>query len=40
MLKKIIDNRPFNSLEGLESISDIGPARIRDIKEQGIAYVD
>jgi len=38
--QQIIDLRPFDSLDGLLQVSGIGPARLQDIKDQGIAYVE
>jgi len=37
--KEIIELRPFASLDDLDKVSGIGPARLRDIKAEGIAYV-
>lgn len=36
---ELIDLRPFNTLEELARISGIGPARVRDIIEEGVACV-
>lgn len=38
--QEIISKRPFSSVDELISINGIGPARIKDIKEEGKAYVD
>ena len=38
--ESIINHRPFVSLDGLTRISGISPARLQDIKDEGIAYVD
>ena len=38
--EEIITLRPFRSLDGLTRVTGIGPARLKDIKEQGIAYVE
>jgi competence protein ComEC len=35
----LIDSRPFTSIDDLSRISGIGPARIKDIKEQGVACI-
>lgn len=37
---EIIELRPFESLDGLLDVSGIGPSRLQDIKDQGIAYVE
>lgn len=37
--EELINLRPFNSLEDLSRIPGIGPARIRDIKSQGLACI-
>ncbi len=37
--KELISLRPFFSLDGLVKIKGIGEARLRDIKEQGLAWV-
>lgn len=37
--REIISLRPFSSLDELSRVSGIGPARIRDIREQGLAMV-
>ena len=36
----IISHRSFTSLDGLTRVSGISPARLQDIKDEGIAYVD
>ena len=36
----LISKRPFTSIEDMERITGIASARIVDIKEQGLAYVD
>jgi DNA uptake protein ComE-like DNA-binding protein len=36
---ELIQLRPFSSLDDLVRIKGIGPARLADIKEQGIACV-
>ena len=36
----IIRLRPFSSLDGLSRVTGIGPARLRDIKDEGKAYVE
>jgi DNA uptake protein ComE-like DNA-binding protein len=36
---ELIQIRPFSSLDDLVRINGIGPARLADIKEQGIACV-
>jgi DNA uptake protein ComE-like DNA-binding protein len=36
---ELISLRPFSSLDDLARIKGIGPARIEDIKKQGLAYV-
>jgi len=38
--QEIIEFRPFNSLDELDRISGIGPARLQDIKDEGIAHVE
>ena len=38
--QKIIDARPFDSVEDLEKVSGIGEVKISDIKEEGLACVD
>lgn len=38
--EEIIRLRPFSSLDALTRITGIGPARVADIKTEGIAYVD
>jgi competence protein ComEC len=38
--KELIKFRPFNRIDDLTKINGIGPARLRDIKEQGLAYVE
>ncbi|OLS40655.1 MBL fold metallo-hydrolase [Bacillus sp. MRMR6] len=35
----LIDSRPFTSIDDLSRISGIGPARIKDIKKQGVACI-
>lgn len=37
---ELISLRPFSSLDDLAKIKGIGPARLEDIKKQGIAYVE
>lgn len=37
--QKLIDHRPYDEIDDLKVIEGIGPARITDIKEQGLAYV-
>ena len=38
--EEIIRLRPFHSLDDLRRVGGIGPSRLKDIKEQGIAYVE
>ncbi|MCF7845527.1 MAG: helix-hairpin-helix domain-containing protein [Candidatus Pacebacteria bacterium] len=38
--ERIIENRPFCSLDDLERVSGIGEKTIENIKDQGLAYVD
>ena len=38
--RSLIALRPFSSLEDLARIPGIGPSRVRDIIQQGLAYVD
>ena len=38
--EEIIRLRPFRSLDGLTAVTGIGPGRLQDIKDQGIAYVE
>lgn len=38
--RSLISLRPFTSLEDLARIPGIGPSRVRDIIQQGLAYVD
>ncbi len=38
--QRIIDTRPFYSLESLMDVSGIGPTTLEDIKNQGCAFVD
>ena len=38
--EEIIRLRPFRSLDDLRQVRGIGPFRLRDIKKQGIAYVE
>lgn len=38
--QKIIDARPFYSLDDIIEVSGIGDKKLADIKEQGIAWVD
>jgi len=38
--RSLISLRPFSSLEDLARIPGIGPSRVRDIIQQGLAYVD
>ncbi|QTM98990.1 MBL fold metallo-hydrolase [Sediminibacillus dalangtanensis] len=35
----VIDGRPFQSIDELTEVSGIGPSRLKDIKDQGIACV-
>jgi len=37
---EIIDLRPFASIDDLTRVTGIGPVRIQDIKDEGIAYVE
>jgi len=37
--RRIIDNRPYTSLDDLERVKGLGPARIAAIKEQGVAMI-
>jgi len=39
LAQKIIENRPFYSLDDLLKIKNIGEKKLRDIKEQGLAWV-
>ena len=38
--EELIRNRPYTSLDQLRHIEGLGPARIWDIKDQGLAYVE
>jgi len=38
--QQLIALRPFQSLKDLDRISGIGPARIQDIEDQGLAFVE
>ena len=38
--QQLIDLRPFSSLDELTRVSGIGAARVRDIREQGLAFVE
>jgi DNA uptake protein ComE-like DNA-binding protein len=38
--QEIIEKRPFNSLDDLSRINGIGPTRLQEIKDEGIAYVE
>ncbi|GEL07369.1 MBL fold metallo-hydrolase [Salisediminibacterium halotolerans] len=38
--QELKDLRPFDSLSGLDAIDGIGPARVDEIKEEGLACVD
>ena len=38
--ERIIENRPFCSLDELIKVNGIGPVTLENIKEQGIAYVE
>ena len=38
--QSIIDLRPLSSVAGIQRVSGIGPARIRDIHNQGLACVE
>ncbi|RQD69400.1 MAG: MBL fold metallo-hydrolase, partial [Tindallia sp. MSAO_Bac2] len=38
--QEIINLRPFTSLDQLTQVTGIGPARLQDIKDEGIAYVE
>ena len=37
--ERIVENRPFSSLDDLKRVSGIGPATVENIKEQGLATV-
>jgi len=37
--KELISLRPFSSIDELSRINGIGPARVKDIKNQGLAWV-
>jgi hypothetical protein len=37
--EQLISLRPFSSLDDLSRINGIGPARVKDIKEEGLAWV-
>ncbi len=38
--QQLIELRPFQSLDELSRISGIGPARVQDIKDQGLAFTE
>ena len=38
--QRIIENRPFNSLDELEGVAGLGPKTLEKIKGQGLAWVD
>ncbi|MUK87704.1 MBL fold metallo-hydrolase [Ornithinibacillus sp. L9] len=38
--EELIEKRPYKSVDGLSAINGIGPARIQDIKDEGIACVE
>jgi competence protein ComEC len=38
--KELISLRPFNRVDDLMKINGIGPARLEDIKKQGLVYID
>jgi competence protein ComEA len=38
--QRIIEARPFNSLNELEKVNGLGPKTLEKIKEQGLAWVD
>jgi competence ComEA-like helix-hairpin-helix protein len=38
--QRIIEARPFNSLDELEKVNGLGPKTLEKIKEQGLAWVD
>ncbi|MFO7776494.1 MAG: amidase family protein [Candidatus Hydrogenedentota bacterium] len=38
--EKLIELRPFDSLDQLSQIDGIGPAALRDIREEGVAHVE
>jgi len=40
LAQKIIDNRPYNSLDELKKVSGIGDEKLKDIINQGCAYVE
>lgn len=40
LAKRIIDARPFRSLDELTKVKGIGPRTLNEIKEQGLAWVD
>ena len=40
LAQRIIDARPFYSLDELAKVSGIGPKALEDIKKQGLAWVD
>lgn len=40
LAQRIIEARPFYSLDELEKVDGIGPKKIDDIKKQGLAWVD
>lgn len=39
LAQRIIDNRPYYTLEDLLQVKGIGPATLQKIQEQGLAYV-
>ncbi|MDD5638900.1 MAG: helix-hairpin-helix domain-containing protein [Candidatus Pacebacteria bacterium] len=40
LAQRIIDNRPYNSLDELKKVSGIGDEKLKDIINQGCAYVE
>ena len=40
LAQRIIDARPFYSLDDLAKVMGIGPTTLKDIKKQGLAWVD
>ncbi len=38
--QRIIDNRPYNSIDDLLKVQGIGPKNLEKIKQQGLAYVN
>ncbi len=38
--QEIKEERPFDSLDDLTRVTGIGPSRLKDIRDEGIAYVD